>query len=222
VEIDAAEHEGAKFVFLAAPARVIGNEDGHVTHLEYLKMELGEPDASGRRRPVPVEGSETTIAVDMVISAIGQGPDLSFKDEGKRIGDIKTTRRDTIECINPVALQTSIPYIFTGGDAATGAALVVEAIGGGRRAAISIHNYLAGEKVSVPPSTLFKSHIPVSIFDSVVGIVPTPRTKMPELEVEDRIKTFDETDLVISEADAIREANRCLNCCRICYNKDAA
>jgi homotetrameric NADPH-dependent glutamate synthase len=222
VEIEAADHEGVKFNFLAAPVRVIGDENGNVTQLEYLKMELGEPDASGRRRPVPIEGSETLIDIDMLITAIGQGPDLFFKEEGRRLADIDTTRKDTIASANPVALQTSIPYVFTGGDAATGASLVVEAIGGGRRAARSIHMYLTGETITPPATTLFKEKIPVSIFNAVEGINPSQRTPMPELPVEDRIKSFIEADLVIKEADAIYESNRCLNCCRICYNKDAA
>ena len=222
VEIEAADHEGVKFNFLAAPVRVIGDENGNVAQLEYLQMELGEPDASGRRRPVPIEGSETLIDVDMLITAIGQGPDLFFKEEGKRLADINTTRKDTIASDNPVALQTSIPYVFTGGDAATGASLVVEAIGGGRRAARSIHRYLTGENIMPPPTTLFKDKIPVSIFDAVEGVSPSQRTPMPELPVEDRIKSFIEADLVIKEADAVFESNRCLNCCRICYNKDAA
>jgi NADPH-dependent glutamate synthase beta subunit-like oxidoreductase len=138
VEIEAAEQEGVQFVFLAAPARVRGNADGHVTHLEYLKMELGEPDASGRRRPVPIEGSETLIEADMLITAIGQSPDVSFTEgTHQRLAELKTTRWSTIE-VNPDTLQTNIPYLFAAGDAATGPSLVVEAIGGGRRASRSI------------------------------------------------------------------------------------
>ena len=121
-----------------------------------------------------------------------------------------------------MALQTSIPYIFTGGDAATGADLVVSAIGAGRRAARSIHMYLNGKDVTPPEKTLFGNHIPVSIFDSVPGIIKSPRTKMPELDVDERIKSFVEADLVISEKDALYESNRCLQCCLTCYNKDAA
>ncbi|MFH2220327.1 MAG: FAD-dependent oxidoreductase [Pseudomonadota bacterium] len=223
VEIEAAEHEGVQFHFLAAPTKVIGDEDGKVVGLEYLKMELGEPDASGRRRPVPVEGSETVMDIDMLITAIGQGPDIFFKDESKKlVEDLATTRWSTIDSKDPVALQSSIPYIFSGGDAATGASLVVEAIGGGRRAARSIHQYLAGEPVTPPKKTLFKKHIPVSIFKSVEGIKPSARTKMPELPVDERIKTFDEADLVISEEEALYESKRCLNCCLICYNRDVA
>jgi formate dehydrogenase beta subunit len=223
VEIEAAEHEGVKFTFLAAPTRVIGDEAGRVVGLEYQKMELGEPDASGRRRPVPVEGSETIMDIDMLITAIGQGPDVFFKDESKRLDkDLNLTRWNTIDSADPIALQSSIPYIFTGGDAATGADLVVSAIGGGRRAARSIHMYLTGKDVTPSQKTLFKNHIPVSIFESVPGITNLPRTKMPELPVEERIKSFVEADLVISEEEAQYESNRCLQCCLTCYDKDVA
>ena len=221
VEIVAAEHEGVKFTFLAAPVRVIGDENGKVKQLEYLKMKLGEPDASGRRRPVPIEGSETLLDIDMLITAIGQGPDIFFKDENKRLSaDLKTTRWNTIDSPNPIALQTSVPYVFTGGDAATGASLVVEAIGGGRRAARSIHYYLTGESVDPPETTLFKNKIPGTIFESVPGVKKQPRVPMPELPVEERIRSFVEADLVISEEDALKEAERCLFCCNICYNRD--
>ncbi len=220
VEIVAAEHEGVNFHFLAAPVKVIGDENKKVCQLEYLKMELGEPDASGRRRPVPIEGSETRLDIDMLVTAIGQGPDVSFTDEGKRINDLNVTRWNTIDN-DPEILQANIPYIFTGGDAATGASLVVEAIGGGRRAARSIHRYLMGEPVVPVPNSLRKKHIPESLFDRVDGIKKLPRTPMPELPVDERIKTFDEADLVISEKDAIYESTRCLSCCRICYNNDA-
>ena len=223
MKIVAAEHEGVKFQFLAAPARVLGDDSARITHLEYLKMELGEPDASGRRRPVPIEGSETVIDIDMLITAIGQGPDVFFKEESKRLdADLQITRWNTIDSKDPVALQSSIPYIFSGGDAATGASLVVEAIGGGRRAARSIHNYLMGEPVTPPATTLFKDKIPVSIFKSVEGITKKKRTEMPELPVDERIKTFEEVDLVITEEEAQYESNRCLSCCLLCYNKDVA
>lgn len=221
VEIVAAEHEGINFVFLAAPTKVIGDEDGNVIELEYLKMKLGEPDASGRRRPVPIEGSETVLEIDMLITAIGQGPDVFFKKENKMLDqDLKITRWNTIDSEDEIALQSSIPYIFTGGDSATGADLVVSAIGGGRRAARSIHMYLTGEDLAPPEKTLFKNTIQESIFDSVPGIVKKKRTPMPELPVDERTKSFAEADLVITEEDAIYESNRCLNCCIYCYDPD--
>lgn len=221
VEIEAAEQEGVDFLFLAAPVRAIGNEQGKVTSLEYLKMELGEPDASGRRRPVPKEGSETVLDIDMLITAIGQKPDVSFTNEGKRLKDLTITRWNTIEADHET-LQSNIPYIFTAGDVATGPSLVVEAIGGGRRAARSIHQYLTGNQVTPDPKSLLKKHIPESIFEYVEGVVKTPRAKMPELPVKERIKSFVEVDLVLREKDALAESKRCLSCCRICYNKDAA
>ncbi|MBW2366709.1 MAG: FAD-dependent oxidoreductase [Deltaproteobacteria bacterium] len=219
VEIEAAEHEGVKFHFLAAPVRAIGDEDGRVQQLEYLKMELGEPDASGRRRPVPIEGSETLLDIDMLVTAIGQGPDVSFLDEGKRIAEIGITRWNTIDA-DPEILQSNIPYIFAAGDAYTGASLVVEAIGGGRRAARAIDLYLKGQPITAVPRSLQKKHIPESLFKSVNGVVRSPRTPMPELPVDERIRSFVEADLVISEADAAVESRRCLSCCRICYDKD--
>lgn len=221
VEIEAAEHEGVRFQFLAAPTRVVGDEDGNVTHLEYLQMKLGEPDASGRRRPVPIEGSETLLKTDMVITAIGQRPDVFFVEGSKHLEKLEITRWNTIDN-DPETLQSSIPYIFTAGDSATGPSLVVEAIGGGRRAARSIHQYLTGKAVKSSPKSLRKKHIPESLFDSVEGIVKTPRAKMPELPVEERIKSFVEVDQVLTEEEAIAESGRCLNCCRICYNKDMA
>ncbi|MBU1711661.1 MAG: FAD-dependent oxidoreductase [Proteobacteria bacterium] len=221
VEIEAAEHEGVKFVFLAAPVKVIADQNNRVSKLEYLRMELGEPDASGRRRPVPVKGSETLIDADMIISAIGQGPDVSFINDDELIKELKITRWSTIDA-DPETLQSSIPYVFAAGDAFTGASLVIEAIGGGRRAARAIHLYLAGEEVTPVPKSLRKQHIRESLFTSVEGVVRSKRTPMPELPVGERIISFVESDLVISETDAIHESGRCLNCCRICYDREAA
>lgn len=219
VEIVAAEEEGIQFIFLAAPVRVLTDSDGNAACLEYLKMELGEPDASGRRRPVPIEGSETQIEIDMLITAIGQQPEIIFKEEGEQAETLEITRWNTIDA-DPETLQSSIPYIFTAGDSATGPSLVVDAIGGGRRAAKSIHQYLTGQEIKPPMKSLFKRHIPGTIFESIEGIRKIPRVKMPELPVAERIKSFDEVDQVIDEKEALSESDRCLFCGRICYNKD--
>jgi formate dehydrogenase (NADP+) beta subunit len=221
VEIVASEEEGVEFVFLAAPTKVVSDDNGKVTQLEYLKMELGEPDASGRRRPVPVEGSETLLDVEMVISAIGQSPDASFKkqDTGERMTQLELTRWNTIDN-DPAILQSSIPYIFTGGDSATGPALVIDAIGSGRRAARSIDLFLKGEKVEPVKNSLQKKRIPESIFTDVPGIKKSTRAKMPEINVDQRLDSMIEVDLVLPEDAAHKEAERCLNCCRICYNPD--
>ncbi len=221
VEIVASEEEGIDFVFLAAPTKVVGDDSGHVTQLEYLKMELGEPDDSGRRRPEPVEGSETLIDVDTIITAIGQSPEASYKDQDPhpRMTELELTRWNTIEN-DPEVLTTTIPYVFTAGDAATGPSLVVEAIGGGRRAARSIDMFLKGEKITPVPDSLRQKRIRESIFSEVPGIEKSKRAKMPELPVNQRLDSFVEVDLALSEEDALAEADRCLNCCRLCYNPD--
>jgi NADPH-dependent glutamate synthase beta subunit-like oxidoreductase len=222
VEIEAAEHEGVEFFFLAAPVRVKGDDDGNVTHLEYLKMELGEPDASGRRRPVPIEGSEALLETDMVITAIGQSPDVSFTDRTReRLAELNTTRWNTID-VDPTTMQSNIPYLFAAGDAATGPSLVVEAIGGGRRAARSIHQYIMGQEVKAQPKELARDFIAESIFDQVSGIIKNARAPMPELPVEERICSFVEVDGVLTEDAARGESKRCLSCCLTCYNPDTA
>ncbi len=222
VEIEAAEAEGVKFQFLAAPVRVVGDENGVTTHLEYLKMELGEPDASGRRRPVPIEGSESLLETDMVITAIGQSPDISFIESmQQQLAELKTTRWNTFE-VDPATLQSNIPYLFAAGDAATGPSLVVDAIGGGRRAARSIHQFVMGQPVVADPLELQKNLISETLFDQVPGVVKTQRAPMPELPVAERIQSFVEADQVLTEQAALGESNRCLYCCLTCYNPDKA
>ena len=219
IEIVAAEEEGIEFVFLASPNRVVGDDEERVTGLEYLKMELGEPDASGRRRPVAIEGSETVLDVDMIITAIGQSPAAEFRGKGDRMDDISWTRWNTFE-VDPATHQTNVPYIFAAGDAATGPALVVDAIGGGRKAARSIDLFLTGRPVVPQPNAILNKQIQETLFDSVPGIDKSHRVETPELPVADRITNFNEVDLVISEANALSEASRCLDCCRLCYNPD--
>ncbi len=110
IEIEEAEREGVLFHYLAAPTKLLGN-NGKLTHLEYIEMELGEPDDSGRRRPVPKRGTETLIAVDNVIAAIGQFPVTSFlKDQG-----LPMTRWNTIEVVNEATGQTAVEGVFAGG-----------------------------------------------------------------------------------------------------------
>ncbi len=102
-------------------------------------MELGEPDESGRRRPIPVEGSEFTVKLDMMLLAIGESPDYSLLPK-----TIKITKQNTI-IVNPLTLETSIPGVFAGGDVVTGPATVIEAIVAGKKAAYAINDYLTGE-----------------------------------------------------------------------------
>jgi NADPH-dependent glutamate synthase beta subunit-like oxidoreductase/Na+-translocating ferredoxin:NAD+ oxidoreductase RNF subunit RnfB len=135
-EIDDAEEEGVKVHYLAAPVKITG-EGGKVTGMEVIQCELGEPDDSGRRRPVPIEGSEFHIAADLIVPAISQRPDISClpEDHGFEI-----SRWDSF-VVNEETLETNKPGIFAGGDAVTGPATVVEAVAAGHLAARSIHDY---------------------------------------------------------------------------------
>jgi hypothetical protein len=133
--------------------------------------------------------------------------------------ELELTRWNTIDN-DPATLQSSIPYIFTAGDAATGPSLVVDAIGGGRRAARSIDLFLKGKPVEPVKDSLQQKRIHESIFTHVDGIKHIDRAKMPELPVSQRLDSMVEVDLVLPEDIARKEADRCLNCCRICYNPD--
>lgn len=139
-EIRHAEEEGIKFLYLTAPVRFIGDENGMVKQIECIRMELGEPDASGRRKPVPVEGSNFFIDVDQVIIAIGTVPNpiLSITTPGLEIGKHGEIKVDE-------NMMTSVKGVFAGGDIVTGAATVITAMGAGRKAASSIHKYINGE-----------------------------------------------------------------------------
>ena len=215
-EIVAAEEEGIAFRFLSAPHRIL-SEEGRVVGLEVLRMELGEPDPSGRRRPVPIEGSEEIIDCDLIIEAVGQEPDIDFLQcEG--MPKLPTTRWHTIEA-DEDTLQTDVPYIFTGGDCFTGPGLMVEAISAGRFAARSIHFYTTeGE---IPPLEHRQTGlIPDSLFDSIVGVEPKPKVHEPVVSLEDRLGTFKEVEGTIDEEDARYEAGRCLNCGTYCYDHD--
>ena len=213
IEIEEAEKEGVSFHYLAAPTKLMG-EDGRLTHLEYIDMELGEPDESGRRRPVPRKGTEKVIPVDTVIAAIGQFPVTDFlTDDGVRV-----TRWNTIELINETTGETTLEGVFAGGDAVSGASIAVEAIGAGRRAARSIHCYLNGKEVSPPEKAIGKgSHLPD--VDELKPVPLSERVTMPELEVSQRRENFNEVECGLGQQMASGEADRCLRCGLICYRK---
>jgi NADPH-dependent glutamate synthase beta subunit-like oxidoreductase/Pyruvate/2-oxoacid:ferredoxin oxidoreductase delta subunit len=139
-EVELAEKDGIKFYFLAAPKQIIG-ENGRVKAVECLRMRLGEPDESGRRRPIPIAFSEHQYEVDMVIPALGQVVETSVLPPEL----ISKEKRGPPLQVDPLTLETNIPGIFAGGDVATGPASIIEAVGAGKRAAVSIHRYLRGE-----------------------------------------------------------------------------
>jgi glutamate synthase (NADPH) small chain len=138
-EVENAEEEGVIFEFLTLPIRYIGDENGWVKEIEYLKMKLGEPDASGRRSPIPVEGSETILQVDAVVCAIGNSPNplIPTSTKGLQIG-----KKGNIVADEATG-KTSMEKVWAGGDVVTGAATVILAMGAGRKAARSMHEYLS-------------------------------------------------------------------------------
>lgn len=136
-----AEEEGITCKFLAAPTRFIGDENGQVRAVELVAMDLGEPDESGRRRPVPIKGSEVTLDVDTVIVAVGRTPNPIIQSVTK---GLKTTSRGTIVAEQATG-KTSLAGVYTGGDIMTGEATVISAMGTGKRAAKAIHEYLMNQ-----------------------------------------------------------------------------
>lgn len=213
IEIEEAGREGVVFHYLAAPTKLMG-KGGKLTHLEYREMELGEPDESGRRRPVPKEGTETVIEVDNVINAIGQFPVTDFLTKDS----IGLSKWKTIDVVNALTGETTREGVFAGGDAVTGASIAVEAIGAGRRAARSMHLYLSGEPVCVPEKVITpKSHIPD--VEELKEVRKSERVHMPELSVDERRLSFKEVELGLEEQMAKTESERCLRCGLICYRK---
>ena len=146
-EIHHGEEEGIKFKFLMNPIRILGDEKGWVKGLECVKMELGEPDESGRRRPIPIEGSEIVLDVECVIVAIGNGPNPLISAVTP---DIKTNRRGNIVADEETGV-TSKKGVFAGGDIVTGAATVILAMGAGKKAAVAIDNYVMGRELKPEP-----------------------------------------------------------------------
>jgi glutamate synthase (NADPH/NADH) small chain len=143
-EIHHAKEEGIDFQFLTAPTAVLGNKDGWVTGLQCVRMELGEPDASGRRRPIEIPNSEFVLEVDTVIIAIGQGPNSLVQSTTK---GLETNKKGNIAAHEETGV-TSKPGVFAGGDIVTGAATVILAMGAGKKAAIAIDKYLQEKKAN--------------------------------------------------------------------------
>jgi len=200
-EVEEAEREGIKMHFLAAPAKIL-SKDGQLSALECMRMELGEPDASGRRRPVAVKGSEFTMNVDNVIMAIGQTVDKEALPK-----DLDYTGWGTLE-VDPVTLQTNIDGVFAGGDVVSGPADVVVAVAAGKEAATSIDRYLSGVSLTegrqVTPKRVEKV--------SKERAKPQARAATPLLALGERKGSFTEVEQGFDDDTAIEEAKRCLNC----------
>jgi len=205
-EIEEAEREGVEFLYLAAPSRILGR-DGKVMSMECIRMELGEFDTSGRRRPVPIKGSEFSMDIDTVVSAIGQSPDLSFLggDDG-----LDTTTGGTF-VVDPVTLATNRPGVFAGGDAVTGPATVIEAMAAGEKAAISIDRYLRGQDMREKRFREPRKRAE-EVWEEETEATTERRLEIPQLPIKERLCDFGEVNLGFSEEMAVKEAKRCLRC----------
>lgn len=212
-ELQAAEAEGVKIEYRVGPVRVVAAE-GRVAGLELIRMQPGEVGPDGRRRPEPVSGSEFQVAADTVISAIGQRPVLDFLPADCGVKLAKTT------IAVDDRFQTARPGVLAGGDAVTGPGTVIEAMAQGRRAAAQIIEHLTGTPAPELTRTLEtragEDYVPIS-----ESVAQEPRQEMAQRQPKARRRDFSEVDLGLSEAQAVAEAKRCLQCsgcceCRVC------
>ncbi len=214
VEIHDAEQEQVQFHFLTAPVRILA-EAGKVVGLECIKMELGEPDDSGRPRPVPVEGSEFVFDCDTIISAIGQQVDLSML---AGMDDVETTKWNTI-VVDEYTKQSSRPKIFVAGDCETGPDALITACAGGRRAAYSIDRFINGQPLDYDNNYYFdKLFETVKVYDpdeEILKVESKPGFKPNMLPPDERKSTFDEIEQGLSAQEAVAEAERCLRCYQV-------
>ena len=204
VEIEEAEEEGVIFKNLTNPLEVVKDENGHVKEVILQVMELGEPDASGRRKPIPVEGKTETLTIDTMILAIGQAVDASIFDCDK-------TRKNAI-AYDPETFMTSIPGVFAGGDCGNDKiSIAVEAIADARKASDVIDAYLAGEEVKYEkPFVVERNDITEKTFEDRERLC---RQTLPQLSPEERKNNFSEViPCAFTEEQAMAEASRCLEC----------
>ena len=205
IEIDEAIEEGVQFKFLSTPNNFFG-ENGHVTGMNLQKMELGAPDASGRRRPVPIEGDTEDYPVDVVLMAIGQGPNVEgIEDSGITLHE----RKKTI-LVDEMTFRTNLDNVFAAGDVTNrGAGIAIQAIGEAQKAALCINNYLERDEV--------RCKIPYFVQDEKTeedfkDREKAPRAKMPAVSAEERKDNFGPVYKGFSEEQAKEEASRCLEC----------
>ena len=206
-EIEKAVEEGINIKFLAAPTKIIA-KNGKINAVECIQMKLGDFDASGRRRPIPIEGSEFIVNLDTLIRAIGEQPDVSFLKNEHQFNISKNNR----VTVDPETLSTNVKGVFAGGDVVAGPATVVDAISAGKVAAESIDKYLkdkplAREYKPTRPSVYIE---PVQLTEEELGEVKA--VEMPSLPVAKRVKNFKEVELGLDEKMAVKEARRCLRC----------
>jgi heterodisulfide reductase subunit A-like polyferredoxin len=214
-EIEDAEREGIKLMFLAAPKSFQSWPDGRVAGLECVRMKLGRPDASGRPSPEPIAGTEFVIPCDAVVATIGQIPEVDGL--GERLG-LTTTKSGTLRA-DPLTLATELPGVFAGGDCVTGPDVVVTAMLAGKKAANSIDRWINGRDLRVGRELEGPYHTAYTV--DTAGVLMQRQIPVPSLDATRRSRTFDEVHTGYTAEQAIAEAKRCLACgiccdCHLC------
>lgn len=211
-EIKDAYEENVDIRFLTAPIEVV-DKDGKTTGIKCVKMALGAPDKSGRRRPVPVEGSEFVLDVDYIIPAIGQRTDSACLGTSTGVEINKWANIDA----DPISFETSRQGVFAGGDAHTGASIAINAVAAGKEAATSIIRFLDGRDLK-------EGREPVEFAQKDFNKIPDqiskqPRQQMDRIDMDRRLKGFEEVEKGFTEAQALLESSKCLDCmvCCECY-----
>ncbi len=204
LEVSMAEEEAIKILYLTSPIKILGDIDSNVEALECVKNRLGEPDASGRRRPEPIPDSEFKVPVDMVVAAIGQAPDSSFVSDES---GYKFTKWGTVK-VDSKKFTTSIEGVFAGGDFITGPRNAIEVIGDGRKAARAIDKYLRGGKRR--KSDYFS--VDKKPVRNNPGYESVPRQVQDSVQMDARWDIDKEVELGLSKENASKEADRCLLC----------
>lgn len=202
-EVEEAEEEGVKVELLVSPLRVIGNPHGQVVGLKCIRNRLGEPDAGGRRRPIPIEGSEFVLEVDTVLPAVSQSPDTAFLSNL-----FSRSKWDRVE-VDPVSFMTHVEGIFAVGDYVTGPGDVISVIADAHRASASIHRYLKGLPIGEQGLCSEAAELPHAAVDDYDEL---PRQTMPALPTKERKQLEKEVQLGFSPEMAMVEARRCLRC----------
>ncbi|MGD2109753.1 MAG: NADH-quinone oxidoreductase subunit NuoF [Phycisphaerae bacterium] len=205
-DIEAAFEEGVKLETMTSPASIL-TEGGRLAGIECVRNRQGDAEASGRRKPVPIPGSEFTVPLDTLIVTIGDVPDIEYiSSMGVNVTDWGTL------LVDPETLATSRPGVFAGGDVVTGPNTVVDAIAAGKKVAVMIARFIRGDDLQQPgvarlPSTYIQ---PAEVTPEEMADVE--RVELPMIPLDRRKESFDEVELTLSESDAVREARRCLRC----------
>jgi formate dehydrogenase major subunit len=203
-ELEQVEEEGIEVHFLTQPTRVLSRDGIRVSGVQCIRNRLGEPEKDGRRRPIPIEGTEFDIDIDLLIPAVSQSPDISFLPE--EIG-LEISKWDRLS-VNPETFETNVHGIFAGGDFISGPRDVIRVIADGRKTALSIHTYLSGEEFEKKP-VHFTAVSEVKIDPDLEKI---PRQKIETIPIQERKSVDKEVELGFSKEVAVKEALRCLQC----------